>query len=127
MFKTLLVDDEAVVLHMLAAVLAQDEFMVTSAGSAAEAAAILAREKGFEIVVTDMKMETPLAGLDVVKAASQAVPRPLIVLLTAFPVPASDWKAAGADALLMKGENTLSLPKQLKALIEKHASGSAYG
>jgi CheY-like chemotaxis protein len=119
MFRTLLVDDERAIVEMLATVLERGGFEVVTASSAAQGTAILAEAEGFEIVVTDLKMESPLAGFDVVRAAAQAVPRPLIIVLTAFPVPAPDWKNAGADALFIKGRNTWQLPEQLKALLQQ--------
>jgi CheY-like chemotaxis protein len=122
MVHALLVDDEEVVLRMLAQVLGLNEFSVVTASSSAQATAILAEKEIFDMVVTDLKMESPLAGFDVVRAARQVVPRPLIVVLTAFPVPASDWRDAGADALLVKGENPLALPKKLRSLLREHTS-----
>jgi CheY-like chemotaxis protein len=120
MFHALLVDDEELVLQMLATVLANEGFKVTTATSAAEASAILVHDEAFDIVITDLKMETPMAGFEVVEAAKGIVPRPVIVVLTAFPVPTSTWRDAGADALFVKGENTLTLPKQFRALLENH-------
>lgn len=119
MFNALVVDDEEVILHMLAQVLERDGFRVVTASSAADGAAMLAQGEVFDIVITDLRMESPLAGFDVVRAANRAEPRPVIVVLTAFPVPTSDWKDAGADALFVKGVNTWTLPKQLKALLNK--------
>jgi CheY-like chemotaxis protein len=116
MAKILLVDDEVPILKLFRALLEGHDFDVTTARSAAEAVGHLADES-FDMVVTDLKMETPLAGFDVVRAAHQRRPRPVLVILTAFPVPASQWKQAGADALLVKGENISNLPEQLKALL----------
>lgn len=121
MFKALLVDDEEAVRGMLAKMLERDGFSVLTASSAAIGMAMLA-EGEIDIVITDLRMESPLAGFEVVKAANGMVPRPVIVLLTAFPVPVSDWKSAGADALVVKGTNTGSLAKQFKALLTARAS-----
>jgi DNA-binding response OmpR family regulator len=122
MVHALLVDDEEPVLKMLADLLALDGFSVMTATSAAQATEILAREQAPDIVITDLRMESPLAGFDVVKAAKRMAPRPVIVVLTAFPVPASDWRDAGADALVVKGENPLGLSKQLRSLLSEHPS-----
>ena len=121
MFKVLLVDDDEAVRRMLAAFLERDGFSVVTASSAATGRAILAGER-IDIVITDLRMESPLAGFDVVRAATHVVPRPLIVVLTAFPVPNPDWRSAGADALFVKGMNTFTLPKQLKALLARRPS-----
>jgi CheY-like chemotaxis protein len=122
MVNVLLVDDEEVVLRMLGELLANEEFQVATARSSAQAMEILSRKETFDIVITDLRMESPLAGFDVVRAAAQIVPRPLIIVLTAFPVPSSDWREAGADALLVKGENPLAFPRQLRALLKEHTS-----
>lgn len=121
MLKALLVDDDDAVRAMLALFLEKDGFSVVTASSAAAGAAMLAKEK-IDVVITDLRMESPLAGFEVVSAARQLVPRPVIVVLTAFPVPTSDWKSAGADALIVKGMNTLALTKQLKALLRGQVS-----
>jgi DNA-binding NtrC family response regulator len=122
MLKALLVDDEDAILRMLAQVFEKNGFTVVTAKSARQGKAILSEGAAFDAVVTDLRMESSLAGFEVVKFASKLAPRPVIVILTAFPVPASDWKKAGADALCMKGMNTFDLPKQLKALIRQHAA-----
>jgi CheY-like chemotaxis protein len=125
MIKALLVDDEEVILRMLTQLLEKNGFTVVTATSAKRGTAILSQGASFDIVITDLKMETSLAGFDVVSAASKLAPRPAIVLLTAFPLPPSDWRDAGADALYVKGASTMALPKQLKALIKHHSSRSS--
>jgi DNA-binding response OmpR family regulator len=120
MLKALLVDDDEAVRGMLAMFLERDGFAVVTANSAEKGRAILADEH-IDIVITDLRMESPLAGFEVVRAARRRVPRPVIVILTAFPVPNSDWRDAGADALFVKGMNSYALPKQLKALLAGRA------
>ncbi len=118
MCKALIVDDEHAVLDVMARIFEMDGFSVLKASSAGEGAAILGNDQ-VDVVITDLRMESPLAGFDVVKAAARIVPRPLIVILTAFPVPPADWKPTGADALLLKGTNLRAISRQLKALLEK--------
>lgn len=124
MLKALLVDDEEAILKLLSAVLGMHGFSVQTASSGSEAVGLIAQNK-YDVVLTDLRMESPLAGFDVVRAANGAVPRPTIVVLTAFPVPPSEWQAAGADALYMKGTNTLSLPDQLKGLLASRERAAA--
>lgn len=121
MFKTLLVDDEEAILKLLSVVLGMHGFSVQTAKSAQEAITLIA-QSNYDVVVTDLRMETPLAGFDVVHAANHVMPRPAIVVLTAFPVSAAEWKSAGADALYVKGANTLSLPEQIKELLAQYQS-----
>ncbi len=121
MCKALLVDDEHAVLDIMAKFMEMDGFSVLTASSAAEGAAVLDKER-VDMVITDLRMESPLAGFDVVKVAAGIVPRPAIVILTAFPVPPADWKPTGADALLLKGTNPRAISRSLKALLKKAAS-----
>jgi DNA-binding response OmpR family regulator len=121
MFNTLLIDDEQTILRLLTQVLEMDDFAVTAAGSAREGLALLNRQK-FDLVITDLRMESPLAGFDVVRAAIRLTAQPVTVILTAFPVPADEWQRTGADALFVKGSDTLALPIRLKALMQQKST-----
>lgn len=91
--------------------------MVETAASAAEAKEKL-KSESFDIVITDMKMETKTSGWDVVRAARQAPGEPAIAILTAYPDLGSDWKNEGATLLLtkpMKGDEFLSRVEELMA------------
>lgn len=121
MAKALLVDDEDAILKLLSAVMGMHGFSVQTANSGRQAISLLERNE-YDVVLTDLRMESPTAGFDVVAAANRAVPRPVIVVLTAFPVSTSEWKDAGADSLYIKGTNTLSLPEQIKELLTHYQS-----
>lgn len=97
----LIVDDEAAVLSMLTVIMETQGYRVTGAHSAREAQKLL-NEASFDLVLTDMKMETPTAGYDVARAAARQPYAPLVVILTAYPLIASDWKRSGAHAMLAK-------------------------
>ena len=124
MLRVLLVDDEPAILRLLQTILALAEFEVQTSPSAADAVGRL-RTEHFHAVVTDMRMETATAGDDVVKAAAKLQPRPKIVILTAFPIPATQWKPSGADALIVKGTDICKLPEQLRNLIQPQAGKGA--
>jgi len=113
--RILIVDDEPAILGMLRTLLESAQFQVETARSAAQAQEYL-RENAFDIVLTDMRMETATAGYDVVRAARALRPRPAIAILTAFPISPSEWRSSGADALLLKGASVLSLPDTLRSL-----------
>ena len=115
MLRILIVDDEAAILGMLKIVMESASFQVETAQSAGQAIACLKREH-FDVVLTDMRMESPTAGYDVVRTARQLQPRPVIAILTAFPISSSQWKPSGADALLIKGSEVLRLPEMLLSL-----------
>ena len=121
MLKTLLVDDEEAILRLLKDVLETHGFAVMTAGSARDGITALRREP-FDLVITDLRMESPTSGFEVAGAACQVRPRPVIVILSAFPLSTSDWTSVGADALYMKGEDVFKLPESLKKLLNAERS-----
>src|SRR5262249_8262234 len=107
--RILIVDDEASILSLLRLVLESESYEVATAASGAEATRKLG-EESFDLIITDIRMETPTAGFDVVRTARRHQPDAPVALLTAFPVPTSDWKQAGADTLFIKGtDSTLKM------------------
>ncbi len=121
--RILIVDDEEAVASMLKVVFETDSYDVTTAASAAEALPLLGANS-FEVVLTDMKMETDIAGYEVVRAARELSGRTVIIILTAFPLLAKDWRAAGADAALSKPTNMSVLLKTVSDLLEKRRHSS---
>ena len=120
MFRVLIVDDERSILGLLKTILELSEFQVETATSAKEALTFL-DEGNFEVVLTDMRMETPTAGFDVIRSARKLQPRPAIAILTAHPLSPAEWKPSGADALFIKGTELINLPDKLKTLIKQRA------
>jgi DNA-binding NtrC family response regulator len=100
--RILFVDDESAILRLFGLVLESAGYEVTTALSAAEAKRKLS-EQNFNLVITDVRMESPTAGFEVLRAARRISPTLPVALLTAFPIPTSDWKQAGADAFFVKG------------------------
>ena len=117
--RILLVDDELAILLTLKAVLEMNDFEVETAASAREARSKL-RTSAFHMVITDMRMESESAGLEVVRAAKQAPYQPAVAMLTAFPVPGSEWRDEGMDEMLVKPMNIMSLLRQIEALLVTH-------
>ena len=117
MLRILIVDDESAILGLLKSVLELSCFEPHSAKSAAEAKSLLSQQP-FDVVLTDMRMETATAGFEVVHAARQLDPRPVIAILTAFPISPGEWRPSGADALLVKGADIISLPDKLLNLLK---------
>lgn len=112
----LVVDDDGSVLAMLRAILQSEGHRVTTATSAAEARKKL-EASNFDMVMTDMRMETETAGFDVVRAASRRPERPAIAILTAYPILERQWREAGADAGLMKGMPVAQLTTKIAQLL----------
>jgi DNA-binding response OmpR family regulator len=117
--RVLLVDDEIAVLLTLKAVLEISGFDVDTAASAREAKSKL-KSKQYEMVITDMRMESEVAGREVIVAARTAEYHPAVALLTAFPVSDDDWQDMGADKMLVKPMQTRSLIQSIEKLLEAH-------
>ncbi len=117
--RILLVDDELTILLTLKAVLEISGFEVETAASAREGRTKI-KTHTYDMVITDMRMESDVAGMEVVKAAKSAPYRPAVAMLTAFPLPGSEWEEEGADKMLVKPMNTHDLLTQLEALLGSH-------
>jgi DNA-binding response OmpR family regulator len=117
--RILLVDDEVAVLLTLKAVLEISGFDVDTAASAREGKSRLKTHE-YEMVITDMRMESDEAGREVIVAARTAPYHPAVALLTAFPVADEDWQDMGADKMLVKPMQTRVLIGQIEKLLESH-------
>jgi DNA-binding response OmpR family regulator len=124
--RILLVDDEVAVLLTLKAVLEISGFDVDTAASAREGKSKL-RTHEYDMVITDMRMESESAGEDVIVAARVAPYQPAIALLTAFPVNDEGWQNGGADKLLVKPMQTRVLLQQIEQLFASHEAKRAAG
>jgi len=122
--RILLVDDEVAVLLTLKAVLEISGFDVDTAASAREGKLKL-RKAEYAMVITDMRMESESAGVEVVKAARAAASRPAVALLTAFPTNEEGWQYTGADKMLVKPMQTRVLLQQLEKLLASHEAKKA--
>src|ERR1700693_2853333 len=89
--RILLVDDDLAVLLTLKAVLELQGFDVETAASSAEALARM--ESGvYQMVISDLRMETEEAGLEVIRAARRQAYDPATALLTAYPPSGEHWQ-----------------------------------
>jgi CheY-like chemotaxis protein len=117
--RILLVDDDLAVLLTLKAVLELHGFAVDTATCTAEAFRRL--ESGvYQMVITDLSMETADAGLEVVRTARRQSYDPATALLTAYPPSAAHWKQDPAQSLLVKPLGTESLIRQVEAMLIRH-------
>ncbi len=117
--RILLVDDELAILLTLRAILEMNDFEVDTASSAKEAERKL-KNGVFEMVITDMRMETETAGYVVIRAARQLPYNPATAILTAYPSLGNEWRNHGAQSLLVKPVNTAELLRQIEALLISH-------
>jgi CheY-like chemotaxis protein len=118
-FRALIVDDEPSVLTTLKAVFESRSFSVSTAASAGDAKQVLA-QLPFDLVLTDMRMETATAGYEVVRSARALAQKPVIVILTAFPLPSNEWREAGADAMFVKGGGIFRILDDIEQLLRRH-------
>jgi CheY-like chemotaxis protein len=133
--RILLVDDDLAVLLTLKAVLELHGFEVETAGSSAEALARMASGV-YQLVISDLRMESEEAGLEVIRAARRQAYDPATALLTAYPPSGKrwrteqrngqerdgeDWTGENSDSLLVKPLGTGDLLRQVEALLIRHA------
>ncbi len=119
--RVLLVDDEVAVLLTMKAVLEISGFDVDTATSAHEGKSKI-RSREYQMIMTDMRMESDAAGREVIHAARTAPYHPAVALLTAYPVEEDAWQEMGADRMLVKPMQTPVLIRQLEKLLESHSA-----
>ena len=122
--RILLADDELAILLTLKAILEMNGFEVETAASAGEAEQKLSAAH-FDMVITDMRMESETAGYDVIRAARKQSYDPATAILTAYPSLGTEWRSHGAQSLLVKPVNTHDLLRQIEALLVTHQDQKA--
>jgi len=117
--RILIVDDDLAVLLTLKAVLELQGFEVETASSTLNAVEQIESAK-YDMVISDLRMETEDAGLKVISAARRQKYDPATALLTAFPPAGEQWDAH-SESLLIKPLGTGDLLRQVEALLIRHA------
>lgn len=118
--RVLLVDDDATVLLTLKAVLELHHFDVETAATVQEAREKLSRHE-YDVVVTDVRMESDESGFEVLRAARAQTYQPATAILTAYPLQKERWKKEAAESFLVKPIGTKQLVEQLEGLIARRA------
>jgi DNA-binding response OmpR family regulator len=108
----LLVDDDEVLRHTLAAVLQEHGFGVTTAGGVSEALKLISAGS-YDVLLSDLHMPGRGDGLTVVSAMRHANPNAVTMLFSAFPE-----MDAAAQAILLQTDQILVKPMNIPALIE---------
>ncbi len=124
--RILLADDELAILLTLKAILEMNGFEVETAASAKEAEQKLSASQ-YDMVITDMRMESETAGYDVIRAARKQSYDPATAILTAYPSLGTEWRSHGAQSLLVKPVNTHDLLRQIEALLVTHQDQKTNG
>ena len=117
--RVLLVDDEVTILLTMKAVLEISGFDVDTAASAREGKSKI-KLREYQMVITDMRMESDAAGREVIQAARTAPYHPAVALLTAYPE--DDFTDLGADKVLVKARQTAVLIREIEKLLDTHAA-----
>lgn len=118
--RILLVDDDLAVLLTLKAVLELHGFEVETSGSATEAFSKL-ESSVYHMVISDLRMETEEAGLEVIRAARRQSYQPATALLTAYAPNGEHWAHEHSESLLVKPLGTRDLVRQVEALLVRRA------
>jgi DNA-binding response OmpR family regulator len=117
--RVLLVDDEVTILLTMKAVLEISGFDVDTAASAREGKSKI-RLREYQMIITDMRMESDASGREVIQAARNAPYHPAIALLTAYPE--DDFGDLTADKILVKARHTAVLIHEIEKLLDTHAA-----
>jgi CheY-like chemotaxis protein len=121
--KILVVDDDETLRDLLATVLRQHGYDVTTAASVSEALKLISAGS-YDVLLSDLHMPGKGDGLTVVSAMRHANPKAVTILLSAFPE-----MDAAAQAILLQADQILVKPMNIPALIEaieqRLASGPA--
>jgi len=122
--RVLFAEDNLCIRESFTAILNQEGVAVTPCASATEACERLASET-YDLVITDMRMETPTAGWSVIRAARALPHPPNVAVMTAFPIPKSELRHHHIQAILNKGIPTSGLIAKVRELIRKTAAHRA--
>jgi CheY-like chemotaxis protein len=112
--RVLFAEDDAAIRQSFAAILGMEGAEVTACGSAVEACQKLSAEP-YDLVITDMRMESPTAGWSVVRAARAMTSPPIVAVMTAFPISPADLRRYHVETVLTKA---MPVPKMLGRLRE---------
>ena len=116
--RVLFAEDDLSIRESFTAILKLEGASVTACPNAEEACRCLS-ENTFDLVITDMRMETPTAGWQVVRTV-QALPHPpKLAVMTAFPIPRAELRKYHVYNVLMKATPTLTLISKLRELLQQ--------
>ena len=121
MARVLLADDDPAARLTLQTVLEAGGYHVDAAASAAEAVSLLDQWE-YELVLSDLSMESPEAGLKVLAHARMKDYRPATALVTSWRARGPKGSRSSAGRMLVEAENVPELLGQVANLIGTRAS-----
>jgi CheY-like chemotaxis protein len=116
--RVLLVDDDPASRLTLKTVLEAGGYNVTSAASAAEAVGKL-EEGEYELVLSDLQMESPQAGLKVLAHAKNMDYKPATALITTYQ---NTRPAVYTNSMLIEPEDIAGLLSKVASLVSERAT-----
>ena len=122
--SVLLVDDEAGIRLTMSAIFEANGFEVETASSAQEAIGAIGAE-AFDVILTDLRMETPTAGFDVADFAAKHTPQPIVMVVSAYPKLGAGWRQRGVHAFFEKPTEISKLLRSIEELLPKRNGAAA--
>jgi len=98
--RVLVVEDDPLVSHVVAAALAQSFAAVRTAAEGAHAMRLLDEER-FDVVITDLKMPG-IGGLEVVRYVHERLPDARVIVITGFASPEDERRIGEVGAVLLR-------------------------
>lgn len=126
MQRILLVDDESIVLTVLANLFRSEGYDVVPIQDGREAVELLKSEEKIDLMISDIRMK-PIDGIKLLKLATEVRPSMPVVMVTAYGSDAIEKEAqkAGAFAYITKPFKTEELLTTVKRALD-HMSSSRY-
>lgn len=116
--RVLVVEDARLTLRRLAAILESEGFEVQSVASRQEAAIALQR-RAFDLLITDMNVDTPASVYDSGRMGKRDSRQPEIFILVSS-VSTPDWKRQGVKAVFLNG---FEAPRRMITTIQHALDG----
>jgi DNA-binding NtrC family response regulator len=125
--RVLVVDDDADMRDLCAEVLRREGYEIIRAESGRSAEAVL-RSSAVDVAVADLMMPE-MGGLEVLRAAKEADPETVVILITAFPTVNTAVEAMkfGAAEYLVKPFSPPQLVQAVRASLEARRTREAHG
>lgn len=114
--RALLVDDEPNILCTLSLILKSEGFEVQTAESARSAKEYL-EKFSFDLLVTDLSLEQPHSGFELVRFANLQHIKPASVVISGFHELLAHWQEYGADAGMQKPTDVAELLATISRLL----------
>ena len=118
MAHLLVVDDNADIRNLFAEQLRDEGHQVTTASNGEEAMALL-RNKGFDLVVLDVKLDHE-SGLDLLRKINRENNRVPVILCSAFRCYKDDFSSWLADSYVVKSTNLDELKQEIRRILLRH-------